>query len=103
MITVRIKYTPEELIDILSRNVTEFVHIDRNRISKADLQAFAEQLHSLRLIDNRTGVPMGYLTKKLVMKRINEIMVEDDPTIPDPPDGEGGACPDSGEWSTIEW
>ncbi len=90
-------------MDILSHNVSEFVDVDRTRISKADLQLFAEQLLNLRLVDNRTGVPMGYLTRKLVMKRINEILAEDDPSIPDPPDGDGGACPDSGNWSTIDW
>ena len=103
MITVRVKYTPEELIEILSRNTTDFVGIDRSRISKADLQLFGEQLHTLRLVDNRTGVPMGFLTKKLVLKRINEIMQADDPNIPDPPDGETGHCPDSSIWTSNEW
>ncbi len=100
MITVRVKYTPEELMSIIYRNVTEFTQIDPSKISKADLQLFAEQLHTLKLVDNRTGVPLGWLTRKLVLKRINEILA-DDTGVPDPPDEGGGTA--SNEWSTIDW
>ena len=102
MITVRVKYTPEELLQIIRRNVAEFKAVDQSKISKADLQLFAEQLHTLKLVDNRTGAPLGWLTKKLVLKRINE-MLADDTGVPDPPDECGSGGDDTSEWVTIDW
>lgn len=87
-------------MDIIYRNVTEFTQIDPSKISKADLQLFAEQMHTLKLVDARHGVPLGRLTRKLVLKRINDILA-DDTGLPDPPDE--GECSDSNQWSTVDW
>lgn len=102
MITVRTKYTPDELLEIIYHNVSEFKRIDQSKISKADLQLFAEQLHALQLVDVREGAPLGRLTRRLVLQRINEMLDNDDPTLPDPPD-DCGECPDSSEWTTLDW
>lgn len=97
-ITVKVKYTTDELLDILTRNVPEFKRIDKSRITMGDLQLFAEQLHTLALVDNRTGAPLGWLTRKLVLRRINEILEEGGPDMPP----ETGECTPN-EWATIDW
>lgn len=98
MITVKVDYTNEELIQLLVGNMTEsHPSIDLTRISKADLQLFAEQFNTLRLVDNRTGAPLGLLTRKLVLRRIQDIL-QIDPPDPEDPDN---TAPNT--WTTTDW